>query len=108
VSFFYGARRPGDLICASALSSIRRQLPQLSYVPAVSEPDITDEWFGETGLITDVIDRSMGNLRGAEGYLCGPPGMIDAASDVLKAHGMFGSRIRYDKFVSTAGGPDAR
>jgi hypothetical protein len=31
--------------------------------------------------------------------------MIDAAIEVLKAHGMFASRIRYDKFVSTEGRP---
>jgi hypothetical protein len=31
--------------------------------------------------------------------MCGV--MMDAAVEVLKAHGMFASRIRYDKFVST-------
>lgn len=101
VTFFYGARRHEDLICADDIEALGKALASLVYVPALSEPVVPGDWTGETGLITEVIDRLSGNLRMAEAYLCGPPGMIDAAIKVLKAHGMFASRIRYDKFVST-------
>ncbi len=102
VTFFYGARRHEDLICSGAIDEVGKALGSFSYVPALSEPVAEGAWLGETGLVTEVIDRLSGNLRAAEAYLCGPPGMIDAAIEVLKAHGMFASRIRYDKFVSTA------
>ncbi len=102
IVFYYGARSRGDLICAAEIEAIAKDLPAFTYVPALSEPAAGDAWSGESGLITEVIDRMSDNLRSAEAYLCGPPAMIDAAIDVLKANGMFASRIRYDKFVSTA------
>lgn len=103
VIFYYGARGMADLICAAEIGEISAALPSFTYVPALSEPAGDDDWTGETGLITDVIDRLAGNLRGSEAYLCGPPAMIDAGVEVLRNHGMFSARIRYDKFVSTAG-----
>jgi propane monooxygenase reductase subunit len=101
ITFFYGARHAEDLICSELMDALRKSLVAFTYVPALSEPSADCEWVGEVGLITDVVDRRTQNLRGADAYLCGPPGMIDAAMAVLRAHGMFGSRIRYDKFVST-------
>lgn len=101
ITFFYGARRREDLICGDILETIDRSLASFTYVPALSETSEGDGWQGEAGLITEVLDRHTQNLRGAEAYLCGPPGMIDAATLVLRAHGMFASRIRCDKFVST-------
>ena len=55
------------------------------------------------GLVTEVLDRCCDNLRGSEAYLCGPPGMIDAAIGVLREKGLFSSHIRFDKFVETGG-----
>jgi p-cymene monooxygenase electron transfer component len=34
-----------------------------------------------------------------EGYLCGPPGMVDAAIDVLTGLGTGLGSIHYDKFT---------
>ncbi|MGE0371025.1 MAG: NADH:ubiquinone reductase (Na(+)-transporting) subunit F [Gammaproteobacteria bacterium] len=102
VVFYYGARAYEDLICDEAIAAAAANLGSFSYVPALSEPAGNEAWKGEVGLITEVIERRCDNLRGAEAYLCGPPPMIDAAVEVLKQKGMFGSRIRYDKFVSTA------
>lgn len=102
IVFYYGARSRRDLFWLDEIAALGRRLAHFRFVPALSEPLPQDDWQGETGLITDVIVRHSESLRGAEGYLCGPPGMIDAAVAVLKAKGMFGSRIRYDKFLSTA------
>lgn len=102
VTFYYGVRGAADVICAREIAAIAAVLPAFTYIPALSEPGAEDDWNGETGLVTDVIDRLSGNLRNAEAYLCGPPAMIDTAITVLQSHGMFASRIRFDKFVSTA------
>ena len=99
VTFYYGARTREDLICEEAIAAAAEGLKAFNYVPALSD----DGWSGEEGLITEVINRRSDNLRGAEAYLCGPPPMIDAAAEVLKDHGMFGTRIRFDKFVNTGG-----
>jgi propane monooxygenase reductase component len=41
-------------------------------------------------------------LSGLEGYLCGPPPMIDASIAMLGAHGLPEARIFFDKFTITA------
>lgn len=103
IRFYFGARALRDLFLTEEIAALGRRLPDFRYVPALSAPEPGDRWDGETGLITEVLQRHSGNLRGSEAYLCGPPPMIDAAVEVLKAKGMFSTRIRFDKFVSTAG-----
>jgi Na+-transporting NADH:ubiquinone oxidoreductase subunit F len=55
----------------------------LNNIPALSEPQPSDNWTGEVGLITDVVDRHVGDLTEDEAYLCGSPGMINACIKVL-------------------------
>ncbi|MGE0487543.1 MAG: NADH:ubiquinone reductase (Na(+)-transporting) subunit F [Gammaproteobacteria bacterium] len=103
IVFFYGARTAKELICAEEIAHIAASLDSFTYIPVLSEPAEDSSWSGETGLVTAALERRSASLRAAEAYLCGPPGMIDAAIEVLKQKGMFSSRIRYDKFVSTGG-----
>jgi NAD(P)H-flavin reductase/ferredoxin len=102
VVFYYGARTKNDLFCESEISEAAAGLTSFTFIPALSEPGPDCDWKGETGLVTAVLDQRSHTLRGSEAYLCGPPSMIDTAIEVLKEKGMFSSRIRYDKFVSTA------
>ncbi len=102
IVFYYGVRSTNDLICSAEIVAIAATLPAFRYVPAVAQTDDSSSWHGEVGLVTDAIERLSGNLRSSDAYLCGPPAMIDAAVEVLKRKGMFGARIRFDKFVSTA------
>lgn len=102
IVFYYGARSKRDLFWLDEIAALGKQLARFKFIPALSEPLPEDNWQGEVGLITAVIERNSDSLRGAEGYLCGPPGMIDAAVSVLKSKGMFSTRIRFDKFLSSA------
>ncbi|MFA7555476.1 MAG: 2Fe-2S iron-sulfur cluster-binding protein [Spongiibacteraceae bacterium] len=102
VHFFFGARSEKDLYWLEKIAEIGNQLTDFTFTPALSEPEAGDHWQGERGLITEVLYRlTEDSLRGSEGYLCGPPGMIDAAIEVLKQKGMFGTRIAFDKFLSS-------
>jgi NAD(P)H-flavin reductase/ferredoxin len=101
IIFYYGAQSARDLFWLDEIAAFTARLPSFRFVPALSAESGTT-WQGERGLVTEVLDRLSGNLRGSEAYLCGPPAMIDAAIVVLRAKGMFSARIRYDKFVSTA------
>jgi propane monooxygenase reductase subunit len=102
VTYYYGARSPRDLFHLDELAGLGERLPDFRFVPALSEPAPGDGWEGETGLITDVVDRLESDLTGYEGYLCGPPPMIDAAIELLVAKGIGEARIFYDKFTITA------
>jgi len=101
-TYYYGARTRGDLFHLEQMRRLGERLPGFGFVPALSEPAPDDAWDGETGLITDVVHRLEGDLSDCEGYLCGPPPMIDAALPVLMAHGLGEARIFYDKFTITA------
>jgi propane monooxygenase reductase component len=98
--YYYGARRSEDLCFLDELTSFEQRLPGFRYIPALSEP-AAGTWDGETGLITDVVDRLEGSLAGSDAYVCGPPPMVEAAMPVLERHGVATGDIHYDKFTTT-------
>jgi propane monooxygenase reductase subunit len=96
-TFFYGARTKPDLCFEEELRAIAEKLPTFTYVPALSHED----WEAETGLITDVVKRLRGSLKGAHAYVCGPPPMVEAAIPLLETLGVEDKRVYYDKFTTT-------
>src|SRR5581483_1403448 len=99
--FYYGARRREDLCFVAELRDLEQKLPGFRFVPALSE----EAWEGETGLITDVAARLAGDLRGAHGYVCGPPPMVEAAVPLLTRLGVPEKHVYFDKFTTTGEGP---
>ncbi len=97
-TYFFGAKSKRDLFLLDEMKQLEKDLAAFKFIPALSEPKPDDNWQGETGLITDVVDRHTGDLSNAEAYLCGSPFMIDACIIVLRKHGMPDSNIFYDKF----------
>lgn len=98
VQYFFGARTTKDLFYTEEFMGIDREFPNFTYIPALSAPAPEENWQGETGLITDVLDRMTGDLSDTEAYLCGSPGMIDACIKVLQKHNIKEENIFYDKF----------
>ena len=100
-TFYYGARRRRDLCFEEELRALEGSMPNFRYVPALSEPADDDNWDGEVGLITDVVARHESDLSSTDGYICGPPPMVDAAIAALMRLGTAEQRIYYDKFTTT-------
>jgi propane monooxygenase reductase subunit len=100
--YYYGARGPGDLFHQDELKELEQRLPNFRFVPALSDCDEQEEWSGERGLITDVVERCEEELGEVDAYLCGPPPMVDAAIALLDAKGVPESRVYHDKFTTTA------
>jgi propane monooxygenase reductase subunit len=101
-TYYYGARTRKDLFYLDRLQQLEERLPGFRFVPALSMATPEDEWDGEAGLITEVLDRNLevGQTQ-MQAYLCGPPPMIDAAIPVLVRKGISEDRIFFDKFTST-------
>jgi len=97
--FFFGAVRRNDIFFLDEMRRKEKELEWFRFVPALSAPAEGGQWDGEHGLITEAVDRLAGDAADKEAYLCGSPGMIDAAIKVLKAKGMTDDRIFYDKFA---------
>ena len=100
-TYYYGARRSQDLCFDKELHELEQQLPNFRYVPALSEPTEDEAWDGEVGLITDVVKRHESDLSDVDSYVCGPPGMVEAAMLVLTTLGASEKHIYYDKFTTT-------
>ena len=97
-TYFFGAVRQRDLFYTDELKTLAEELPWFRYMPALSgEPD-DGAWTGARGLITEVVDRHVPPNARSEAYLCGSPGMIDAAMKVLARKGLTEDRIFFDKF----------
>jgi Na+-transporting NADH:ubiquinone oxidoreductase subunit F len=98
-TYFFGARAVRDLFLLDEMKDLERSMKNFTFVPALSEPEESDSWKGETGLITEVLDRHLNSGVDIEAYLCGSPGMIDASVKVLAQKGMPEELIYYDKFA---------
>ncbi len=102
VSFWYGARSKGEVFYQEYFEELARQHPNFTFHVALSSPLAEDRWEGLTGFIHEVVrdgylkeHRSPGSV---EYYLCGPPPMIEACTDVLRGLGVPAQQIAYDAF----------
>ena len=75
------------------------KLPDFRFVPVIAKPDPGEAWDGETGLVTQAVQKALQNASEYEAYLCGSPGMIDASIKVLLDLGVKETGIFYDKFA---------
>jgi propane monooxygenase reductase subunit len=100
-TYYYGARRRRDLCFEDELRGLEQTLANFRYVPALSEPDGSDGWDGEVGLITDVVRKHEAGLENAHAYICGPPPMVEAAMPLLAELGVPDKHVYFDKFTTT-------
>ena len=114
--FLFGARTQADLYGGEDMARIRagwHPKHRFEYVAVLNmEPEDSD-WNGPRGLVTDYLKQAyltprVYDIACCQGYLCGPPPMIDAAVAVLKEEGMPGDSIYFDKFLDASSMPGGR
>ena len=99
IRYFFGARTAADLLCLDQIAAIRRAMPPLEFIPALSD-SAPPGWTGETGLVTEVVARHIPSAAGYDAYLCGPPPFIEAAVPLLLERGIRKRNIYFDVFLS--------
>jgi len=97
--YYFGARDRRDLFLIDEMKRLESDLPDFKFIPALSEPLADDSWEGETGLVSDVVERHIVPGQATDAYLCGSPGMINACLAMLLRKGFDKNRIYYDKFA---------
>lgn len=103
VIYLFGARTQDDLYCIDDMKEIKqRGNGHFSFIPVLSREPEDSDWTGLRGLITDYILPSALDIPNAHAYLCGPPGMIDSAIQILISGGMQNENIFYDKFLDAS------
>lgn len=97
----FGGRARRDIYALEQISAIRSAwTASFDFWPILSEEEAPDF---RHGLVTDAIDGAIEKLgNGVHGYLCGPPGMIDAAIHRLTERGIGLDDIHYDKFTDAS------
>ncbi|MDA3938315.1 MAG: 2Fe-2S iron-sulfur cluster binding domain-containing protein [Spirochaetia bacterium] len=103
VWYFFGARTTKDVLYLEEMMELDSKWDKFHFIAALSEPEEESGWTGETGLITDVLDKylktKINKEKAREGYLCGSPGMIGACNNVLTANDITIDNIYYDNFA---------
>lgn len=110
VRFIFGARSQKDLYCDELIADMASQwqskgLGSFEYIPCLSEEPEDSSWQGSRGLCTEFIVDSESNSVSGQAYLCGPPGMIDAAINVFESNGISKDAIFFDKFLDKSNTP---
>ena len=97
-TYYFGANKVSEVFLLDEMKEFESALADFRFVPVVAAPQGGEDWSGETGLVTEAVQRDLKNASEYEAYLCGSPGMIDASIKVLIELGMIEESIFYDKF----------
>ncbi len=97
-TFYFGARTRDDQYMMDELEELKEKLPRFELKLCLSRPREEDNWDGEVGRVTDLLEKYEENGENKEAYLCGSPPMIDAVIPILKDKGYKEENILYDKF----------
>ena len=102
VSYWYGARSKREIFYEDHFRAIEKDFPNFTFNIALSEPQEEDKWDGFTGFIHQVLYdnylRYHEEPEEIEYYMCGPPQMNSAVSDLLYNMGVPDEMIDFDDF----------
>ncbi len=76
---YWGCRSKRDLYQHAWAERAAAVMPNLKYVPVLSEARDEDHWRGRTGLVHEAVLQDWPDLSGHEVYACGAPIMVDTA-----------------------------
>jgi CDP-4-dehydro-6-deoxyglucose reductase len=100
---YWGCRSRADLYLDAWAQAAAARLPNLRYVPVLSEPRAEDAWAGRTGFVHEAVMADLPDLSGHQVYACGAPVMVDAARrDFSTRCGLPEDEFFADSFTSAA------
>ncbi len=95
---YFGCRSMRDVFYLEDFEKLAKDHPNFKVHYALSEPGEEDKWEGDTGFIHLSVDKWLDPRDRKQAFLCGPPPMIEAVTEVLKAKNLADEDIFYDKF----------
>ncbi len=100
---YWGCRSRADLYLHDWAEQAAQLLPNLRYVPVLSEPKPVDEWTGRTGFVHQAVMQDLPDLSGHQVYACGVPVMVDSARrDFVSLCALPTEEFYADSFTSEA------
>jgi CDP-4-dehydro-6-deoxyglucose reductase len=87
VTLYWGGRRPPDLYMEDWVRERCAEMPNLKYVPVISNALPEDNWTGRTGFVHKAVLEDYPDLSGHQVYACGAPIVVDSARAEYSAVG---------------------
>jgi CDP-4-dehydro-6-deoxyglucose reductase len=102
-TLYWGGRRPEDLYMDEWLRAQLPDLPNLRYVPVVSNAVPEDNWTGRTGFVHRAVLEDFADLSGHQVYACGAPIVVESAKrDYMAEAGLPEEEFFADAFTTEA------
>ncbi|MCZ2496749.1 2Fe-2S iron-sulfur cluster binding domain-containing protein [Xylophilus sp. Kf1] len=103
VTVYWGGRRPSDLYMHDWMLQQAAEMPQLRYVPVVSQALPEDGWNGRTGFVHQAVLDDFADLSGYQVYACGAPIVVESAQKAyVEQRGLPADGFFADAFTSEA------
>ncbi|MBA4344804.1 MAG: CDP-6-deoxy-delta-3,4-glucoseen reductase [Methylibium sp.] len=103
VTLYWGCRSKADLYLHDWAQQAAAEMPNLSYVPVLSDPKPEDGWSGRTGFVHQAVMSDLPDLSGHQVYACGAPIMVESAQrDFAARCGLPPDEFYADAFTSEA------
>ena len=100
---YWGCRSQADLYLHDWAMNAAAQMPNLTYIPVLSEPKPEDAWTGRTGFVHAAVMHDHPNLMNYQVYACGVPVMVESAKrDFEMKCGLPNDEFYADSFTSEA------
>ncbi len=78
-TLYWGGRRPEDLYMDAWVKAQAAAMPNLTYVPVISNATPEDGWTGRTGFVHRAVLEDFADLSGHQVYACGAPIVVNSA-----------------------------
>ena len=102
-TLYWGGRRPADLYMHDWVLDKVAHMPNLRYVPVVSNALPEDNWTGRTGFVHQAVLDDQPDLSGHQVYACGAPIVVDTARAEYSAKaGLPAEQFFADAFTTEA------
>ena len=102
-TLYWGGRRPSDLYLDSWVQAQLAVMPNLTYVPVISNALPEDNWTGRTGFVHRAVLEDFPDLSGHQVYACGAPIVVDSARAEYSAQaGLPPEEFYADSFTTEA------
>ena len=99
---YWGGRRPADLYMTDWITARLAEMPQLRFVPVVSDALPEDGWSGRTGFVHMAVLQDTPDLSACQVYACGAPMVVESAQHDYLHAGLPVDEFYADSFTSEA------
>ena len=100
---YWGGRRPDDLYLDAWVKERVAEMPNLTYVPVISDATVEDAWPGRKGFVHRAVIEDFPDLSGHQVYACGAPIVVDSAkADYIQKCSLPEDEFYADSFTTEA------